>query len=780
MPRQKASSQLPRRQRIVALFLSGTIALLAHLSFLLLLPESSRRSQSSDYTAYYEPVAENLISGHGLTLHSKPALRYPPGIPILYAAVFWAGRHLKMSEATALQITEAFFLILSAVTLCLLTMRFFSWRVALLASGLWATYPFHLWLTKQPEAASLLSVLLLVSALLFFMWSSKPQTLSYGMLLGVVLGITALIKPFSLGLPVVFIALASVSPIAGQRRSRIVFSVSILIAYIVTISPWEILAWHLGGQWILLCTNGANVLIDGITFGTERGLAQVAMPHAARVLVADAVAQYPHLKTTGSIVHFLLAKIHQTPSAVLELFLVKAGRSWFASESHTAERLIIIVQLCYLPFVILGAHAVWKRGDTQQKNFVLFALAMLAYFWGMTTVISLSILRYMVPMICLMMVLVAVSLEALTNWLCSSRPVKVLVIGNYPPPMCGWAIQTFWVTAELRRRGQVCDVLNLNENRMVKSPDYIDVTGAWDYLTKVVGCVVRGYRLNVHVNGTSRKGYILALIATITGWLALRPVALTFHGGLSQGYFPRYDSPPLYLAFRLLFSAAGKIACDSREIKRAIESYGISPNKVADIATFSPQYLTYTQTPLPTEVGAFLFEHWPVFCSYLCFRPEYRLETIREAMNLFRRAYSNAGFIWVGFPARELPSAHAFLKTWSEEERRSLLLIGNIGHDEFLTLLTRCSAYLRSPACDGVAASVLESLALGVPVVASENGRRPAGVVTYRDQDAADLCAKMSYVTANDSVIRARITHRSVGNEDFQDNVARTADWLTG
>ncbi len=37
----------------------------------------------------------------------------------------------------------------------------------------------------------------------------------------------------------------------------------------------------------------------------------------------------------------------------------------------------------------------------------------------------------------------------------SSKPVKVLVIGNYPPPMCGWAIQTYLVTAELRRRGQV-------------------------------------------------------------------------------------------------------------------------------------------------------------------------------------------------------------------------------------------------------------------------------------------------------------------------------------
>jgi hypothetical protein len=38
------------------------------------------------------------------------------------------------------------------------------------------------------------------------------------------------------------------------------------------------------------------------------------------------------------------------------------------------------------------------------------------------------------------------------------EPVKILQIGNYPPPMCGWAIQLKLVTEELRRRGDVCDV----------------------------------------------------------------------------------------------------------------------------------------------------------------------------------------------------------------------------------------------------------------------------------------------------------------------------------
>jgi glycosyltransferase involved in cell wall biosynthesis len=355
------------------------------------------------------------------------------------------------------------------------------------------------------------------------------------------------------------------------------------------------------------------------------------------------------------------------------------------------------------------------------------------------------------------------------------QSAKILQIGNYPPPMCGWAIQLKLVTEELRRRGQVCEVLKINEGREIKSPEYVDVQDGWDYLTKIWRFALRGYRLNVHLNGMSKKGYWLALLAAATGRILFRPALVTFHGGLSQDYFPRYDQSVAHWAYYVLFTLAGAIACDSQPIRDAIERYGIASGKVETIATFSPQYLMFSPVALPDVVDKFFRQRRPVVLSYVSFRPEYRLETLREGMKLYRREYPEAGFVWLGFPEKEMPAANAYVQDWTKEERASLLLLGNLTHDQFLTLLSSSFICLRTPACDGVAASVLESLALGVPVVASENGRRPAGVVTYSDTDAVNMSERLIYVTRNYQEVKTGLRV-----EVADDNVGRMADWLAG
>ena len=356
-----------------------------------------------------------------------------------------------------------------------------------------------------------------------------------------------------------------------------------------------------------------------------------------------------------------------------------------------------------------------------------------------------------------------------------SRPSqKILEIGNYPPPECGWAVQTRLLTHELRRRGAACVVMNINESRRIKSPEYVDVQSGPDYLLKLIGFVLRGYRPHTHVNAQSWEGYVLTLVANLFARALGRPAVMTFHGGIPQKFFPRPDSYLLTRAYRLLFSSAGSITCDSVEIERALRVDGKCRRPIFSVPCFSSQNLSYEKRALPLEVESFLQQHEPVFFCFLCFRPEYAIDSLLEAMRRFEEKQPNAGFIWLGFPSKELPAVQAYLNSQAAGRPKNLLLVGNLEHNVFMTLLSRCFAYVR-PCRDGVSASVLESLALGVPVVAADNGMRPPGVITFPWGHTEELCLKLDYLCENYGRIK-----RGLAAVAVEDNVGRIAEWLLG
>ncbi|HUE53601.1 MAG TPA: hypothetical protein VMO80_14755, partial [Terriglobales bacterium] len=55
------------------------------------------------------------------------------------------------------------------------------------------------------------------------------------------------------------------------------------------------------------------------------------------------------------------------------------------------------------------------------------------------------------------------------------------------------------------------------------------------------------------------------------------------------------------------------------------------------------------------------------------------------------------------------------------------------------------------------------------------NGHRPANVTTYREGDAADLCAKLTSLTEGYDQFK-----KSAQLQAAEDNIARTVDWLLG
>jgi glycosyltransferase involved in cell wall biosynthesis len=322
---------------------------------------------------------------------------------------------------------------------------------------------------------------------------------------------------------------------------------------------------------------------------------------------------------------------------------------------------------------------------------------------------------------------------------------------------------------ELESRGWVCPVMNLNENRRVLSPEYIDVQTGWDYLRKVWCHVWRGYAVHIRVNAESKKGYLLALMAMLLARLAGRPALLTYCGGHKQRFFPAPKASFRYLAFALLFRIPTRIYCDSEPVKRVLLTTGIEASRVLPVPLFSSENVHFNPTDLPDSVRDFFSHRDGVFFLYVCYRKEYLLELLAGVMRQFRSRYPRIGFLLVGTGDRELELLVQFFRDQGLADAVSIT--GSVMHDTFLTMLTRSLACIRSPLTDGVSSSVLEALALGVPVLGSDNGTRPAGVELWRPEDPESLLQLMAEAVQNRPSLVARLPRFSV-----EDNTRILAD----
>jgi glycosyltransferase involved in cell wall biosynthesis len=332
---------------------------------------------------------------------------------------------------------------------------------------------------------------------------------------------------------------------------------------------------------------------------------------------------------------------------------------------------------------------------------------------------------------------------------------RILEIGNWPPPVCSWSMSLVGLRKVLEARGWECRVMNLNENRRKPSSEYIDIQGAMDYMFKLFRCVNDGCAVHVRVNGEAIKGYLIAFLALLAARLWSRPALLTYGGGHQQTYFPAPRMSIRHFAFSLLFCLPARIYCNSEAVKRALLRTGIPSQRVLPIPHTSSEYAEFSPLPLPEGAEEFLACHDAVFFSYVCYRKEFVLDFLAEVIRRSRTIWPRIGFLLVGPWQRELGPMEDFLRAQGIRER--VFLMGSVSHEMFLTLLSRSLAYIRTPITDGVCSSVLEAMALKIPVLASDNGTRPYGVELWRSGDPENLLSLMKRIVENRSEFVARI-----------------------
>lgn len=346
----------------------------------------------------------------------------------------------------------------------------------------------------------------------------------------------------------------------------------------------------------------------------------------------------------------------------------------------------------------------------------------------------------------------------------ASQAGGILQITSYPPPRAGWGVRVQYLKGYLETQGHRCVVLNIGSSRTIPSDEYETVLGAADYVRKVWRFSRQGLVAHVHVNGASPKGFVLAIAAQILNLACGRRSFLTFHAGIDQVYFPRPKYPLLWPLFWLLFTLPRTIICNSEEVKAKIVEYGVGPTKIVPIPAFSTQYLESTLEALPEPMEAFYGRFPHVIFSYTKIRPMFYPEALIEGFARFAARCPDAGLVLCGIAGHMEPDLWTSVQSRIDRlgVRDRLFIVEDLTHDAFLHALSRASIYLRTHVSDGVCSSVMEALALGVPVVATENHNRPPGVITYPAEDTAALAQTLHEVLLRRDEIAAALERPQV------------------
>jgi 4-amino-4-deoxy-L-arabinose transferase-like glycosyltransferase len=250
----------PQRRWLVAIL---AVALGARLAWAIYATEEPIRLLSGDAYSYYF-YGKQLASGHDLVSYAtgEPTAYYPVGYPAILAVPFWIVQHTPIPDNLPMagSLLNVVFGTLSVGLVFVIARRIFGTHVGLVAAAITAVWPnlvFYV-ATLQVETAFIFLALAAVAVLVTHDWSTGPPSRARLLAFGVVLGLSTLVRPFSL-LFLVGLVVALLVAGSGWRRALTGLGWAGL-ALVLVLTPWTVRNLVVMDAPIVFSTNMGDTL----------------------------------------------------------------------------------------------------------------------------------------------------------------------------------------------------------------------------------------------------------------------------------------------------------------------------------------------------------------------------------------------------------------------------------------------------------------------------------------------------------------------------------------
>ncbi len=296
--------------------------------------------------------------------------------------------------------------------------------------------------------------------------------------------------------------------------------------------------------------------------------------------------------------------------------------------------------------------------------------------------------------------------------------MRVVQLGPYPPPHGGVQTNLVAIREYLRAHGVACAAINITRHRRENQDEVYYPNNAWELLRLLARLPYDVVHLHIGGNLSAR---LMALSLTCA-WMPGRTAVLTFHsGGYPSSPEGQRTDARSWRAF-VLRQFDGVIAVNE-EIAGFLARCGVPKERMRLVAPHVVR-APGTGSTMPEALERFFAAHDPALATVGLLEPEYDLKLQIEILGRVRERYPEAGLVIIGSGSLEDDLRQAIA---SKPYGSHVLLCGDVPHEATLTAIGRCGAFLRTTWYDGDSISVREALHLKTPVIATDNGMRPAG-----------------------------------------------------
>ena len=289
---------------------------------------------------WYYHYAREMAEGHGYAnaTTGQPTAYYPVGYPALLAALFWFVAHTPLPDdyVLAAQLVNVLVSTATIVFAFVLARRIFDPLAGLIAAGVLAVFPnlvFQMG-SLQLETMYIFWCFAALCALVTHDWTRGPPPTRRLLVFGVLLGVSVLVRPFSILFVVGVLVAAHVAGF-GWRKAALAAAIPLGVVVVISV-PWTIRNAISLDAFVPTSTNIGDTLcldrVDGATGGFQwaehEGCADPTLPEVERNSIS-----------TGKAIRFVLG------DPVRELIQIgRRGRLIFATDHDGIEASSLVGQ----------------------------------------------------------------------------------------------------------------------------------------------------------------------------------------------------------------------------------------------------------------------------------------------------------------------------------------------------------------------------------------------------------------------------------------------------